>query len=158
MIVNRIIYNIQFCRSFIVSGHLRDVVKAPTLFGSAQNMSSKALDSVPKVDIDPDGVFKYILIKVYDKEKDNVEPSTTIVRGYKRHNYHSDIYDEVQDKLKPLDCEPIGGGRISHQPDDKKIHIYGYSQGYGKADHEVTARLIKDAFPNYTITISDEGY
>ncbi|XP_026758923.1 14 kDa phosphohistidine phosphatase-like isoform X2 [Galleria mellonella] len=121
-------------------------------------MSSKALDAVPKVDIDPSGVFKYILIKVHDEEKNNEETSTVIVRGYKRCNYHSDIYDEVQEKLQPLDCEPLGGGRISHEPDNKKIHIYGYSQGYGKADHEVTAKIVKDAYPSYTITVSDEGY
>ncbi|CAG9796883.1 unnamed protein product [Diatraea saccharalis] len=123
-----------------------------------QNMSSCSLSTVPKVDIDPSGVFKYILIKVYDEEKNKQEPSVIIVRGYKRCNYHSDIYDEVQEKLQPLDCEPLGGGRISHEPDNKKIHIYGYSQGYGKADHEVTAKLIKDTYPEYTITVSDEGY
>nr|XP_053610611.1 14 kDa phosphohistidine phosphatase-like isoform X2 [Plodia interpunctella] len=117
-----------------------------------------ALEAVPKVDIDPEGVFKYILLKVHGKAKDNQEVSTTIVRGYKRCNYHSDIYDEVQAKLKNLDCEPLGGGRISHDSENKKIHIYGYSQGYGKADHEVAAKLIKECFPSYTITISDEGY
>lgn len=58
-------------------------------------MSSEVLKGVPKVDIDPNGVFKYILIKVYDKEQNNVEPSITIVRGYQRCNYHSDIFDEV---------------------------------------------------------------
>lgn len=69
------------------------------------------------------------------------------------------LYDfQVQEKLKPLDCEPLGGGRISHEPKEKKIHIYGYSQGYGKADHEVAAKLVKDAYPGYKITISDEGY
>ncbi|CAH2102977.1 unnamed protein product [Euphydryas editha] len=118
---------------------------------------SSALN-VPLVDIDPSGVFKYILLHVYDKNKNEGEPQMTIVRGYKRCNYHADIYDEVQAKLTPLDCEPLGGGRISHDPEDKKIHIYGYSQGYGKADHEVTAKLVKEAYPGYSITISDEGY
>ncbi|GBP44580.1 14 kDa phosphohistidine phosphatase [Eumeta japonica] len=116
-----------------------------------------ALESIPKVDIDPSGVFKYILIEVH-KEENNSESSVTIVRGYKRCNYHSDIFDEVQEKLESFDCEPLGGGRISHEPDNKKIHIYGYSQGYGKADHEITAKLVKDAYPGYTISISDEGY
>ncbi|XP_023945157.2 14 kDa phosphohistidine phosphatase [Bicyclus anynana] len=114
--------------------------------------------NIPIVDIDPSGVFKYILLNVYDKQKDAANPQMVIVRGYKHCNYHSDIYDEVQAKLSPLDCEPLGGGRISHDPENKKIHIYGYSQGYGKADHEITAKLIKNAFPAFTITISDEGY
>ncbi|XP_063828655.1 14 kDa phosphohistidine phosphatase-like [Ostrinia nubilalis] len=138
--------------------HLITPTKASYQFRIVRNMCTCPLDSVPKVDIDPEGVFKYILVKVYGKEKNNEEPSVTVVRGYKRCNYHSDIYDEVQEKLQPLDCEPLGGGRISHDPGNKKIHIYGYSQGYGKADHEVAAKLVKDAYPEYTITISDEGY
>lgn len=28
---------------------------------------------------------------------------------------------------KGYDCECLGGGRISHQSQDKKIHVYGYS-------------------------------
>lgn len=60
-------------------------------------MATPTLESIPKVDIDPSGVFKYILIKVYDTVKDSnrEEPFITIVRGYQRCNYHSDIYDEV---------------------------------------------------------------
>ncbi|KAM3960901.1 14 kDa phosphohistidine phosphatase [Aphomia sociella] len=138
--------------------HLKLLHTDKKTFQHIRSMSSTVLDALPKVEIDPSGVFKYILIKVYDQEKNNEEPSLIIVRGYKRCNYHSDIFDEVQEKLNPLDCEPLGGGRISHEPDNKKIHIYGYSQGYGKADHEITAKLIKDAYPSYTITISDEGY
>ncbi|KOB69620.1 Phosphohistidine phosphatase [Operophtera brumata] len=121
-------------------------------------MSSTSLEAIPKVDIDPSGVFKYILIKVHGEMVNNEEPSVNIVRGFKRCEYHADIFDEVQPKLEPFDCEPLGGGRISHEPDNKKIHIYGYSQGYGKADHEITAQLVKAAFPGYTISISDEGY
>ncbi|CAG9580966.1 unnamed protein product [Danaus chrysippus] len=121
-----------------------------------RKMASAA--NVPVVDIDPEGVFKYILINLYDKNLSESEPQKVLVRGYKRCNYHSDIFDEVQAKLSPLDCEPLGGGRISHDPENKKIHIYGYSQGYGKADHEITAKLVKEAYPAYTISISDEGY
>lgn len=65
---------------------------------------------------------------------------------------------QVQQKLTPLECECLGGGRISHDSDFKRIKIYGYSQGYGKADHEVTAKIIKEFYPKYTISISDEGY
>lgn len=51
-------------------------------------MSNPKLDAVPNVDID-DGVFKYVLIKVYGKEKaDGSEPSKLIVRGYLRADWH----------------------------------------------------------------------
>lgn len=43
-----------------------------------------ALDKVPEVDIDADGVFKYVLIELKDKQG----LSKTIVRGYKWAEYH----------------------------------------------------------------------
>lgn len=46
------------------------------------------------------------------------------------HSYPAaDIYDKVSDELqkKGFECECLGGGRISHQCQDKKIHVYGYS-------------------------------
>lgn len=41
----------------------------------------------------------------------------------------ADIYDKVSGELqkKGYDCECLGGGRISHQSQDRKIHVYGYS-------------------------------
>lgn len=41
----------------------------------------------------------------------------------------ADIYDKVSSELqkKGYDCECLGGGRISHQSQDRKIHVYGYS-------------------------------
>ena len=46
------------------------------------------LARIADVDIDSDGVFKYILIKV--KAKDGV--SKTIVRGYSWAQYHGTLY------------------------------------------------------------------
>lgn len=63
--------------------------------------------SVPLVDIDPSGVFKYILIHVYDKDKNEAEPQMTIVRGYKRCNYHADIFDEVSDTYLYLEKKKL---------------------------------------------------
>uniref|UniRef100_A0A2R9CEN8 14 kDa phosphohistidine phosphatase n=1 Tax=Pan paniscus TaxID=9597 RepID=A0A2R9CEN8_PANPA len=41
----------------------------------------------------------------------------------------ADIYDKVSGDMQKqgCDCECLGGGRISHQSQDKKIHVYGYS-------------------------------
>lgn len=42
----------------------------------------------------------------------------------------ADIYDKVAEELEKgghLDCECIGGGRIKHDCQSKKIHVYGYS-------------------------------
>lgn len=68
----------------------------PTKFASnliksrsySKQMDAK-LEAVPLVDIDDEGRFKYILIKVYGREQsDGSEPSKLIVRGYKRAQWH----------------------------------------------------------------------
>jgi len=52
-------------------------------------MTDSKMDTVPFVDIDEEGIFKYVLIKVYGKEKqDGSEPSKIIVRGYSRCEWH----------------------------------------------------------------------
>ncbi|XP_011302384.1 14 kDa phosphohistidine phosphatase isoform X2 [Fopius arisanus] len=120
---------------------------------------SQPLDAIADVDIDPNGVFKYILVQVHD---DNNKQSKPIVRGYARCQWHADIYDEIGNELakyRPgVDTECVGGGRINHNAEEKIIKVYGYSQGFGKADHEVSVRLLKKMYPDYDITCSDEGY
>ncbi|XP_022900029.1 14 kDa phosphohistidine phosphatase-like [Onthophagus taurus] len=123
--------------------------------------------SIPDVSIDPEGVFKYILIKLTVQKSDGNSETKEIVRGYAECPYHSDINDKVTDQLQKLKVDGsikewkskvLGGGRIDHNAAGKSIKVYGYSQGYGKADHEVAVGLIKKVYPNYDVTWSDEGY
>ncbi|XP_068969982.1 14 kDa phosphohistidine phosphatase-like [Bombus flavifrons] len=119
---------------------------------------SELLDDIVDVDIDRHGKFKYILVGVYDER---AKVSKFIVRGYARAQWHSNIFNEVADRVDSihyLSCKCHGGGRIEHDPDEKTIKVYGYSQGFGKADHEVTVGLLKKKYPDYTITWSDDGY
>ena len=56
------------------------------------------------------------------------------MRGYGRCGYHADIFDETQAAVKQqpegerIKLKCLGGGRISHEPDKKKLLVYGYSQ------------------------------
>ena len=45
------------------------------------------MDQVADVDIEPDGVYKYILIKVSDKKS---SASKVVVRGYSWADYHGE--------------------------------------------------------------------
>lgn len=47
---------------------------------------SEVLNKIEDVDIDPSGVFKYVLIEVKDKDV-----SKQIVRGYSRCDYHGEL-------------------------------------------------------------------
>ncbi|XP_012870249.1 PREDICTED: 14 kDa phosphohistidine phosphatase [Dipodomys ordii] len=99
-------------------------------------MAAEGLAEMPDVDMDPEGVFKYVLIRVHSRPPSGAqgEDSKEIVRGYKWAEYHADIYDKVCGELQKegYDFECLGGGRISHQSQDKKIQVYGYSMGYGQ--------------------------
>ncbi|XP_066993413.2 14 kDa phosphohistidine phosphatase [Anabrus simplex] len=125
------------------------------------SMATEKLNSIPAIEIDPEGTFKYILIKVYgpDTPKGS-EPYKMIVRGFKWAAYHGNIYDATKAKLEQLglDSECVGGGRIQHDPVNKSIKVYGHSTGFGKADHEVTVGILKNVYQGYNITWSDEGY
>ncbi|XP_056100267.1 14 kDa phosphohistidine phosphatase [Rhinichthys klamathensis goyatoka] len=121
-------------------------------------MSAERLAKIPEADLDPNGVFKYVLIRVHSKDDDSY---VDIVRGYAWAEYHADIYDRVAGELEKsggLDCECLGGGRIKHEKDAKKIHVYGYSMGFGKANHSVSTEKIKTHYPDYEVTWADEGY
>ena len=115
-------------------------------------------DNFPSVDIDDKGVFKYVLIELYETDPDNEEKSKLLVRGRRSAEYHADIYEPEEERVLKvgLDCQCLGGGRIQHDPN--YIKVYGYSLGYGKADHTKTVALLKEKYPNYKIEWSDEGY
>jgi len=118
--------------------------------------ASAKLDAVPDVDIDEDGRFKYVLIKCHLEDQEKY-----IVRGYKWAGFHADVYDDVMERLDGLgiETECMGGGRITHEPEKKQIKVFGYSQGFGLADHSKSSDILKKHFPDYTdITWSNEGY
>eukprot|EP00092_Neocalanus_flemingeri_P095134 GFUD01121032.1.p1 GENE.GFUD01121032.1~~GFUD01121032.1.p1 ORF type:complete len:123 (-),score=19.65 GFUD01121032.1:213-542(-) len=83
------------------------------------------LNSVPDVEIDPEGKFKYILVKISSTESE----SKLIVRGTKKAEFHPDIFAKVEPELKSsgFSCEVQGGGKIIHQPEGKSIKVFSKS-------------------------------
>ena len=101
--------------------------------------------------------------------------------SYNAHTLVADILDRVSAKFCELELEYdcLGGGRIDHKKDEKSILVYGYSmvsemlhpyngvlvfatlqQGFGRADHSETVKLLKERYPEYgdQITFRNEGY
>ena len=119
-------------------------------------MSSK-LEDIPEVDIDKSGTFKYVQIKV-KSESSNEE--NIVIRGMEKAAFHADVSDKCCPQIEKLGfkTDTIGGGRIKHDPENKLIVVYGYSIGFGKADHRITVSKLKKKYPDYTITWTDEGY
>ncbi|XP_057859998.1 uncharacterized protein LOC131068759 isoform X1 [Cryptomeria japonica] len=112
-------------------------------------------DDIETVEIDK-GVFKYVLIRIHDDKGHN----KLIVRGNSALAYHADILKEVRDKIGSLGfhADPLGGGRIEHHPEQKVIHVYGFSQAYGQANHEVTASLLHQWYPFHQVSVLWDGY
>lgn len=50
----------------------------------------------------------------------------------------------------------MGGGRIDN--DGKHIKVFGFSTAFGPAPHEISAALIRRAYPMADITTSYDGY
>ncbi|CAG0914858.1 unnamed protein product [Notodromas monacha] len=71
-----------------------------------------------------------------------------------------DIMDTVEEELKQFNMagECVGGGRIIHDPVDKTIEVFGYSQGYGRADHAIATEVLKKVYPIYKISWKNDGY
>ena len=129
----------------------------------------KLKSTIHRVEIDTEGIFKYIQILIEPADTD--DPNTgsesyLIIRGWRDCAYHADVLDKFQieemSKDKDLNSNYTsqcpGGGRINHDAENKQIVIYGYSQGFGRADHEVTHKFIQDAFPDYEVAWNNEGY
>ena len=116
------------------------------------------LDQVEDVIIDDTGKFKYVLIEVCDASKKHTKH---VVRGHGWASWHADIYEDTENKINKIgcSCKCLGGGRIEHKPEQKKIFVYGYSQGYGRADHSLATDIIKKKYSGYTdISWSNDGY
>ncbi|GLD73526.1 14 kDa phosphohistidine phosphatase-like protein [Lates japonicus] len=84
--------------------------------------------NIPRADIDPSGVFKYVLIGVLTEEGDDSEMN--MVRGY---GWSGVPWRENQ----------------TPQSQAKKIHVYGYSMWWDleEANHAVTTET-KDRYPD----------
>ncbi|KAM9444180.1 14 kDa phosphohistidine phosphatase [Clarias gariepinus] len=113
---------------------------------------AESLNNVPEVEIDPEGKFKYILVRV--KVKDGTAHKD-IVRGTKSAEYHNNIFEKLSPAMDALglECSCLGGGKIEHDSNMKKLRVFGESTGYGKADHAVTVGKLRDVFKDYEITM-----
>ncbi|EGT39620.1 hypothetical protein CAEBREN_04563 [Caenorhabditis brenneri] len=107
---------------------------------------------------------KLIFKKIFRDCRLEVTDSSTkeqkyVVRGYYRCHFHDDILQEVKGSAPSgLKLKCVGGGRIKHDDTDKDILVYGYSQGYGQADHTIAVGILQKKYPGYNIHFSNDGY
>jgi phosphohistidine phosphatase len=117
-------------------------------------------DRLPSVVIAP-GQHKYVLIKATFMPTGEEQ---YIVTSKERAAYHRDAAEPMIERLEQsgvyCDVEVTGGGRIFYDIDSKKIDIFGYSYGFGLANHAISQMIIQEdsRFNGYQVTWRNDGY
>jgi len=85
------------------------------------------MEGVAGVEIDPEGRFKYILVRVWREGGE----AATLVRGTAKAEFHPDILAKVAPGLEGLglSLEVQGGGKILHCPGERTIKVFSKSTG-----------------------------
>jgi phosphohistidine phosphatase len=111
-------------------------------------------DDIPVVSID-EGAFKYILITATSPPPSKL--LRTFVCSREKAQYHVNIVLQLLPKLRShgyTDILVAGGGRINRDDKLKKIHIFGYSYGFGMADHAAAKEVVEQSvkYREYEVT------
>lgn len=121
--------------------------------------------NLPCVSID-EGAHKYVLIEAETPSNPNSnsadERRTFVVskRGASYHRNAAEPMIAILEKHRFRNIRVTGGGRILFEEDEKRISIFGYSYGFGKADHAVSKRVIEsdERYEGFEVSWSDAGY
>ena len=106
------------------------------------------------------GAHKYVLISARPKHE---EDNTYFVTSKHGAAYHRNAAEALISRLETggyTNIQVLGGGRIFYDETKKRISIFGYSYGFGRADHFISQKIIEadERFQDYDITWSNDGY
>jgi phosphohistidine phosphatase len=113
---------------------------------------------LPCVEI-AEGAHKYVLLSGTDYHGDE----HYIVTSLKGAEYHRNAAEPMIASMEEAGYSDIivaGGGRITCDSKARKISIYGFSYGFGKANHEISRIIVLEdpRYKDYEVTFSDDGY
>lgn len=140
---------------------------AETLAATSTNVNRNTT-RIPSVSIDP-GKHKYVLISAClrgndpDDDDDDQRQHYFVVSS-RGAEYHRNVAEPFVARLEKHASYKmisiLGGGRIDWNVKERKIHVYGYSYGFGLADHSLAQSILQrdPNYQDYTITWSNDGY
>jgi phosphohistidine phosphatase len=134
-------------------------LKARLENNKAISSSRKFENVVSSVSID-EGAHKYVLISA--KEPGSNELCWFVIsrRGSAYHRNAAEPMVQVLGVSGYQDITITGGGRIHLDEDNKQISVFGFSYGFGLADHELTRKVIlkDERYREFDVTWSNDGY
>jgi len=107
------------------------------------------------------GAYKYVLISAKASEESAKE--SYFVTSKKGAHYHRNAAEPLIHMLESngySNINVLGGGRIMLDEEKKEISIFGYSYGFGRADHEISKNVIEadSRYKDFKVTWSNDGY
>jgi phosphohistidine phosphatase len=104
------------------------------------------------------GAHKYVLIQAENDGK-----TEYFVTSRKGAHYHRNAAEPLIFELEAAgyyDIEVTGGGRIDLDHVNRKISIFGFSYGFGLANHAISREVVLDdpRYKDYEVSISNDGY
>jgi phosphohistidine phosphatase len=114
---------------------------------------------IPNVSIDG-GAHKYVLISALIPGAEERQHFVVSRRGAHYHRNVAEPFVEDLERRGYKSIDILGGGRIALDTEKRTISVYGYSYGFGLADHALSkAVIMKDPrFQDYEVTWSNDGY
>jgi len=135
--------------------------------GLQPNLPSDASEwkQIPFVSID-EGAHKYVLISATEpgpRQAGEAPIARHFVVSKRGAAYHRDAAEsllQVLEAYEYTDIRVMGGGRIYLDHDSRSISVFGYSYGFGQADHAKSTEVIRgtETYKNYDVKWSNEGY
>jgi phosphohistidine phosphatase len=122
----------------------------------SNNSSSRI---IPNVSVD-EGRHKYVLVSALAPHANERQHFVVSKRGAAYHRNAAEPFVDALERSGYRSIDIMGGGRIDLDCTKKSIHVYGYSYGFGLADHALSKSvLLQDPrFRDYDVTWSNEGY
>ena len=123
----------------------------------ASNIS--AYEPIPNVTI-AEGTHKYVLITALLPGSNERQHFVVSRRNASYHRNAAEPYVQKLEKSGYKSISVLGGGRIALDTKKRSISIYGFSYGFGLADHALSKSVVeKDPrWKDYEISWSNEGY
>ncbi len=98
--------------------------------------------------IDHAGYQKYILVRVTNQGQTKL-----VVRTGDCLDQHIQILRVVQRDFSGATFKTLGGGYITISERTKTIEVGGTSKRFGTAEHDVSARLIRESYPDFEVVL-----